>query len=138
MNEPAPPFRGRRFSSKPASAPKYRNPFYARGLHHAPFPLPTVMSARFVTLSLCVGLVLAGCDKQETKATRLPVADVTRGDIAVRVQATGTVETIDPVEIKSKAGGAITQLPVEVGSKVEARAMLAQIDPRDVKNRYDQ
>ncbi len=96
------------------------------------------MSARFVTLTLCAGLVLAGCEKQETKATRLPVADVTRGDIAVRVQATGTVETIDPVEIKSKAGGAITQLPVEVGSKIAAKALLAQIDPRDVKNRFDQ
>jgi HlyD family secretion protein len=104
----------------------------------APFPFPTVMSARFVTLTLCAGFVLAGCDKQETKTTVLPVAEVTRGDIAVRVQATGTVETIDPVEIKSKAGGAIIQLPVEVGSKVQAKALLAQIDPRDVKNRFDQ
>ena len=99
------------------------------------------MFARFATLTgltLSAGLLVAGCEKQETKAAVLPVAEVSRGDIAVRVQATGTVETIDPVEIKSKAGGAITQLPVEVGSKIEARAMLAQIDPRDVKNRYDQ
>jgi len=99
------------------------------------------MFARFATLTgltLCAGLVVSGCEKQETKTAPLPVAEVGRGDIAVRVQATGTVETIDPVEIKSKAGGAITQLPVEVGSKVEAKAMLAQIDPRDVKNRYDQ
>jgi RND family efflux transporter MFP subunit len=96
------------------------------------------MSARFATLTLCAGLLVAGCEKQETKSAPLPVAEVSRGDIAVRVQATGTVETIDPVEIKSKAGGAIIQLPVEVGSKVAANALLAQIDPRDVKNRFDQ
>jgi HlyD family secretion protein len=54
------------------------------------------------------------------------------------VQATGTVEPINPVEIKSKAGGAIIKLPVEVGSVVKAREQLAQIDPRDVKNKLDQ
>jgi HlyD family secretion protein len=96
------------------------------------------MFARFATLILGAGLLAAGCDKQETKTAPLPVAEVGRGDIAVRVQATGTVETIDPVEIKSKAGGAITQLPVEVGTKVQAKSLLAQIDPRDVKNRFDQ
>jgi HlyD family secretion protein len=99
------------------------------------------MSVRFVTLlplTLCAGLLAAACQKQQTAVKPLPVADVTRGDIAVRVQATGTVETIDPVEIKSKAGGAITQLPVEVGSVVQARSLLAQIDPRDVRNKFDQ
>jgi len=101
-------------------------------------PSPIVMSARFSIGLLCVGVLLAGCTKQESKVVPLPVAEVTRGDIAVRVQATGTVETIDPVEIKSKAGGAIIQLPVEVGSKVEKGALLAQIDPRDVKNRFEQ
>lgn len=98
------------------------------------------MSARFVTLPLALGaaILVAACQKEETAAKALPVAQVIRGDIAVRVQATGVVETIDPVEIKSKAGGAITQLPVEVGSKVQAKALLAQIDPRDVKNKFDQ
>jgi HlyD family secretion protein len=98
------------------------------------------MSARFVTLPLavCAAILVAGCQKEESATKALPVAQVTRGDIAVRVQATGVVETIDPVEIKSKAGGAITQLPVEVGSKVQAKSLLAQIDPRDVKNKFDQ
>ncbi len=72
------------------------------------------------------------------KQVALPTTEVTRGDIAVRVAATGTVEPINPVEIKSKAGGAIIRMPVEVGSVVKPKELLAQIDPRDVKNRFDQ
>src|SRR6185295_856769 len=63
---------------------------------------------------------------------------VGRGDINVRVQATGVVEPINPVDIKSKAGGAVIQEPVEVGSKVKRGALLAQIDPRDVRNAFEQ
>jgi HlyD family secretion protein len=102
------------------------------------------MSARFLSLVRlaalvsCVGLLVAGCQKEQSAVKPLPVVEVTRGDIAVRVQATGTVETIDPVEIKSKAGGAIIQLPVEVGSVVQAKSLLAQIDPRDSRNKFDQ
>jgi len=99
------------------------------------------MPARFVPLlplTVCAAILAAGCQKQQDAVKPLPIADVTRGDIAVRVQATGTVETIDPVEIKSKAGGAITQLPVEVGSVIKAKSLLAQIDPRDVRNKFDQ
>jgi HlyD family secretion protein len=98
------------------------------------------MSARFAKLaaSLVAGLIVAGCQKASTTTVKIPETVVTRGDINVRVQATGVVETIDPVEIKSKAGGAITELPVEVGSKVQAKALLAQIDPRDVQNKFNQ
>jgi HlyD family secretion protein len=95
------------------------------------------MSARSLRF-LLAAVLLAACDKKSTQAAPLPTAAVTRGDINVRVQATGTVEPIDPVDIKSKAGGAITQLPVEVGSVVKLRQVLAQIDPRDVKNKFDQ
>jgi HlyD family secretion protein len=101
----------------------------ARFVPRLPLPVP---------IAICAALAVAGCKKEKSAVKPLPVAEVTRGDIAVRVQATGTVETIDPVEIKSKAGGAIIQLPVEVGSVVQAKALLAQIDPRDVRNKFDQ
>jgi HlyD family secretion protein len=64
--------------------------------------------------------------------------DVARGDINVRVQATGTVEPINPVDVKSKAGGAIIKLPVEVGTVVKKGQVLTEVDPRDVKNKFDQ
>src|SRR5690349_10014903 len=91
----------------------------------------------FAFVCLAVAFV-AGCEKKESQTVSLPTATVTRGDIAVRVQATGSVEPINPVDIKSKAGGAITSLPVDVGSAVKAHQVLAQIDPRDVKNKFDQ
>lgn len=81
---------------------------------------------------------LAGCKGAKTAAAPLPTAEVSRGDIAVRVQATGTVEPIDTVAVKSKANGMVTQLPVEVGSVVKQGDLLAQVDPRDVKNEFDQ
>jgi HlyD family secretion protein len=98
---------------------------------------PDIMSARFVSL-VVVASFLTACQQEKTQAVSLPTSTVTRGDIAVRVQATGTVEAIDPVPIQSKAGGAIIKLPVEVGSVVKRGDLLAQIDPRDVKNKFDQ
>jgi HlyD family secretion protein len=81
---------------------------------------------------------VVACKAKTTGPAPLPTASVIRGDIAVRVQATGSVEPIDPVDIKSKAQGTILRLPVEVGSRVEKGALIAQIDPRDVKNQFDQ
>jgi len=81
---------------------------------------------------------LSACKNKAAGPAPLPTTTVTRGDIAVRVQATGSVEPIDPVDIKSKAQGMILQMPVEVGTRVEKGALIAQIDPRDVKNQFDQ
>lgn len=85
-----------------------------------------------------IATALVACQKEQKTAQPLPTAEVTRGDIAVRVQATGAVTPINPVDIKSKAAGAVTQEPVEVGSVVKQGDLLAQIDPRDVKSQFDQ
>src|SRR6476660_8417831 len=81
---------------------------------------------------------LVACQAKTNGPTPLPTTTVTRGDIAVRVQATGIVEPINPVDIKSKAQGQIIKLPAEVGSVVKTGDLLAQVDPRDVKNSFDQ
>lgn len=86
---------------------------------------------------ILIAAMLAACKQQSKAPIPLPTTTVTRGDIAVRVQATGIVEPINPVDIKSKASGQITELPVEVGSIVKPRDLLAQVDPRDVKNEFD-
>lgn len=73
-------------------------------------------------------------------AARAPVAvaAVERQNIAVTIEATGTVEPIDLVEVKSKASGQILRMPVEVGTVVKRGDLLAQIDIVDVQNAYDQ
>lgn len=98
------------------------------------------MSVRRIPLLLAAAAVsaIAACKNEKAEKAELPTTTVTRGNIAVRVQATGTVEPINPVDIKSKAQGMVIQLPVEVGSVVKKGQVIAQIDPRDVKAQYDQ
>ena len=71
-------------------------------------------------------------------AVALTTQAVSRHDIALTVEASGTIEPVDLVEVKSKASGTITAMPVSVGSRVAAGALLVQIDTRDVRNQYDQ
>ena len=65
-------------------------------------------------------------------------AAVQRRDIVIDAQATGVVEPIFVVEVKSKAGGQIVKLPVETGNIVKPGDLLVQIETRDVQNQYDQ
>jgi len=87
---------------------------------------------------LLLATSFVACQKEQKTAAPLPTTTVTRGDIAVRVQATGSVEPINPVDIKSKASGQVIQMPVEVGSVVKQGDLLAQVDPRDVRNEFNQ
>jgi HlyD family secretion protein len=70
--------------------------------------------------------------------TQIMTAVVEARNIALTIEATGTVEPIDLVEVKSKASGLIVKMPVQIGSFVQKGALLAQIDPRDAQNQYSQ
>lgn len=88
---------------------------------------------------LAAGAVaLAGCAKKEAEASLVTTAAVERRDIVVEAQATGMVEPVDTVAVKSIAGGIVTRMPVEVGSMVKPGDLLVQIDTRDVRNQYEQ
>jgi len=63
---------------------------------------------------------------------------VGRASLNVTAEASGQVEPIRVVDVKSKASGEILQLHVETGMTVPAGALLAEVDPRDVQNAYDQ
>jgi HlyD family secretion protein len=69
--------------------------------------------------------------------TRL-TATVRRGDLEIRAEATGNVEPVRKVEVKSKASGEILRLHADVGDQVAAGTLLAEIDPRDVRNNFNQ
>ena len=59
-------------------------------------------------------------------------------DLDLTIKASGEIEAIYSVEIKSKASGEILNLPAEVGDFVEKGAILARIDQRTPKNVLDQ
>lgn len=86
-------------------------------------------------------LALSGCqtgEAAEDTGPSLITAEVTRGDLLIRAEATGTVEPVRRVEVKSKAGGELLALHTDIGDVVERGALLAEIDPRDVQNRFNQ
>lgn len=56
------------------------------------------------------------------------LATVERGDVAKSVVATGRIEPISKVEIKSKANGIIKDLKVDVGDRVKVGQVLVELD----------
>ena len=63
-----------------------------------------------------------------------PVATVQRQPLAVTVEASGTAQPPLTVEVKSRASGELLALHAQTGDFVKQGALLAQVDPRDVKN----
>ena len=90
----------------------------------------------FVVVLIAIGA--AACSKKASTALVIETAPVERRSIVLSVQANGTVEPVNIVEVKSKASGTIIRMPVDIGANVKAGDLLVQIDPRDVQNQYDQ
>ena len=92
----------------------------------------------------CAGLLAAAtalvvaCGGGDAPAPRYETATVTRGDLKVTVEASGTIEPVSTVEVKSKASGEILELGAEIGDSVEAGKLLVRIDPRTARNRVNQ
>lgn len=60
------------------------------------------------------------------------LAKVERGDIARSVVATGKVQPITQVEVKSKASGIVTKLFVDINAHVHQGEVLAQLDQQEI------
>jgi HlyD family secretion protein len=54
------------------------------------------------------------------------------------VVATGKIEPITKVEIKSKASGIVKKLYVDYGDKVKKGQVLAELDKEEIQARVDQ
>ncbi len=99
----------------------------------------TKLIARFALLGLFVVSVHA-CERGEVAeaVSSVETVEVVRGNLLISAEATGTVEPIREVEVKSKASGEILRLHADIGDEVRPGQLLADIDPRDVQNRFDQ
>lgn len=60
------------------------------------------------------------------------IAKVTRGDVARSVVATGKIQPITQVEVKSKASGIVVKLLVDINSQVKKGQLLAQLDQEEI------
>jgi len=63
---------------------------------------------------------------------------VDRGDVAVEVIETGTIEPLKKVEVKSKVAGRLARLYVDEGDRVVEGQTLAEIDPTEINSQVDQ
>lgn len=83
---------------------------------------------------------LSGCDEGEANQNDLvfDTSAVERRTLVSSVEATGTIEPIRVIDVKSQASGEILAMPVDLGDRVERGELLVRIDPRDVRNAYDQ
>jgi HlyD family secretion protein len=92
---------------------------------------------RAVRLWIFLATATAACHQAARQPTALPSTAATRRTIVARVQATGTLEPIDLISIRSKASGAVLKMPVDIGSEVKAGDLIVQIDPRNVQSTFD-
>ncbi len=60
------------------------------------------------------------------------LAKVTRGDVARSVVATGKIQPITKVEVKSKASGIVEKLYVDINNRVHKGQPLAQLDQQEI------
>lgn len=65
------------------------------------------------------------------------LAKVTRGDISRSVVATGKIQPITKVELKSKASGLVEKLLVDINQHVQKGQVLAQLDRQEILAQVD-
>jgi len=89
----------------------------------------TVVGA-VLLLTVVGGLIAA--TSSNTKIDPSKLAKVEKGDLAKSVVATGKVEPITKVEVKSKASGIVKKLLVDAGDRVKKGQLLAQLDKEEI------
>lgn len=87
---------------------------------------------------LCVALLLAGGTHiylQQTEQSTGPAieyvgADVTQGELTVKVTATGTLQPLTQVDVGSELSGTVEQVLVDFNDTVKRGQVLARLDPQ--------
>src|SRR5262252_998974 len=84
-----------------------------------------------IVIGAAAGFARLGGSSGEIDSSKLVVAET--GTMVRSVVATGKIEPMTKVEIKSKANGIIEALPVDVDSEVKAGAVLAELDKEQLQ-----
>jgi HlyD family secretion protein len=92
--------------------------------------VPVLGLGAFVTLK-AVGHTPAKIDAEK-------IAKVERMDLARSVVATGKIQPVREVEIKSKASGIIQSLPVNFGDYVHKGQVICELDKNDIQPQLDE
>ncbi|HEX9940738.1 MAG TPA: efflux RND transporter periplasmic adaptor subunit [Thermoanaerobaculia bacterium] len=99
------------------------------------------LRALALLLPLALPLGLAGCARggeSEEKQAATDTAKVERRDLDISADASGQIEPLRVVEVKSRVSGELQRIPVETGQELKQGDLIGMVDPRDVRNALDQ
>jgi HlyD family secretion protein len=83
--------------------------------------------------------LMAACAAEEAVVPAGPtIVEAGRQHLEIIVEAAGELEPLRAVEVMSKASGEVIETLVDTGDPVETGTLVAQIDPRDVQNDFNQ
>ncbi|HNO12212.1 MAG TPA: efflux RND transporter periplasmic adaptor subunit, partial [bacterium] len=99
-----------------------------------------------IVLCLCVGALYLwkgnGSDQTKRNASGSALvirpAALERGRLNVDVSATGVINPINVVEVKSKASGLVEKIPIEASDVVHSGQLIARLDQTDTRNALEQ
>jgi HlyD family secretion protein len=91
-----------------------------------------------VALVLLCAIAVFAFSRGGTKIDPTKLAKVEKGDLAKSVVATGKVEPIIKVEVKSKASGIVKKLLVDYGDRVKRDQLLVQLDKQEIEAQVEQ
>src|SRR5688572_10393904 len=102
--------------------------------------------SKWIKLSAFLVVALVGSAYFVRGANEEPVVEETAADseivarrsLEVTAEAAGIIEPIRVVEVKSNASGEIMRLLAETGTAVNRGDLLSEVDPRDVRNAFEQ
>src|ERR1700759_363108 len=83
-------------------------------------------------IAVLAGGIAIAAHGNGTKIEPGRLGKVTRGDIAKSVVATGKIQPITKVELKSKASGLVEKLYVDINQNVHKGQVLAQLDQQEI------
>ena len=92
----------------------------------------------FLLLTMAAGL--AACSRGEggEKPATPDTARVERRDLDISADASGEIQPLRVVEVKSRVSGELQKIGVETGQELKEGDLIALVDPRDVRNALDQ
>lgn len=86
-----------------------------------------------VFVVLMVAIVATKATSSSTKIDPTKIATIEQGDLAQSVVATGKIQPITKVEVKSKASGIVKKELVDAGDRVKAGQVLAELDKEELQ-----
>lgn len=100
--------------------------------------LKIILLAVVLPVAVLVAVTVIMMGRLRAKPDKPDTATVERGDVAVTVEDTGSVQPITQVEVRSKVAGLVVELAVDEGDHVEQGQLIARLDVPELEAQRDQ